>query len=372
MESKVRSFSDWLYNPRPEEKICTNPFRDTVYQVFTEHPEAYNPFTSPDPEALQTKLANLIRAQLILLSGDVIYIREGTQLHTLGDAIDLLAFYLHTDTREARRGADLLESEFLGYFPVNDNLVNRNTIRLITPTGNSFAVDLATLKKIPEGQSNYYEFGTHHVSEECYMPLVNMFAYMNQALGHDFLLEKILMYQFRQAYREKSFVLVGNGGNGKSMFMGLVGRLFGDKALIDAPQPNFRGHDAAVIAYSLIGKRMVTFNDVGDPSVQFLEWLKRMITGNLEVKTPSGAWLSVPCSANFLMETNHKPQVLDLEAHRRRFVISTFDDNFKLKDYLPDEQLDILGERGIVTAGDIVHYLMTTIAPNVDDWTNFE
>jgi hypothetical protein len=95
-----------------------------------------------------------------------------------------------------------------------------------------------------------------------------------------------------------------------------------------------------------------------------------MITGNLEVKTPSGAWLSVPCNANFLMETNHAPQILSLEAHRRRFVIREFHPDFRLKDFLDDPTLDRLGERGDITAGDLVNYLLV-IRDQVDDWTKF-
>ena len=154
------------------------------------------------------------------------------------------------------------------------------------------------------------------------------------------------------------------------MFMGLVKRLYGDFALTDAPQPNFTGHAAAVVAYNFIGKRIVTFNDVGDPSAKFLEWMKRMITGNLEVKTPNGAWLSVPCNANFLMETNHAPQILALEAHRRRFIIREFDPDFRLKDWVSDPELDRLGDRGNITAGDLVNYMLT-IRDKVDDWTRF-
>jgi phage/plasmid-associated DNA primase len=193
---------------------------------------------------------------------------------------------------------------------------------------------------------------------------------LDSAVGEDWFFEKTMMYHFNQPYREKSHVLVGGGGNGKSMFMGLVKRLYGDFALTDAPQPNFTGHAAAVIAYNFIGKRIVTFNDVGDPSVKFLEWMKRMITGNLEVKTPNGAWLSVPCNANFLMETNHAPQILSMEAHRRRFVIRQFDPDFRLKDWIGDHDLDRLGDRGDVTAADLVNYLLT-IRDKVGNWASF-
>ena len=169
----------------------------------------------------------------------------------------------------------------------------------------------------------------------------------------------------------KYVLLLGEGRNGKSLFMKMVQRLYGDKAITDAPQPTFKGHDPAVISYNFIGKKVVTFNDVGDPSTAFLEWMKRMITGNLEVKTPSGAWLSIPCNANFLMETNHRPQVLDIEAHRRRFVVREFDPDFRLREHLDEQMLDAIGERGDVTAADIVVYLLQ-VKPAIEDWTYFE
>ena len=98
--------------------------------------------------------------------------------------------------------------------------------------------------------------------------------------------------------------------------------------------------------------------------------MKRMITGNLEVKTPNGAWLSVPCNANFLMETNHAPQILSLEAHRRRFVIRQFDPDFRLRDWMTDPELDRLGDRGDITAADLVNYMLT-IRDKVGNWASF-
>jgi hypothetical protein len=95
-----------------------------------------------------------------------------------------------------------------------------------------------------------------------------------------------------------------------------------------------------------------------------------MITGNLEVKTPSGAWLSIPCKTNFMLETNHAPAVLDIEAHARRYVIRTFDDDFRLADYMTPDELDVIGERGHITAGDLVSYLIE-IQSKVERWTDF-
>ncbi len=368
---RVRSLDDWIYNPTAEDLVCVNRFHDVVQQVYQGYssldPEA------PDPDDVKTKVAALMKAQLILLGGDVIYVREGDTLHTLGDAIDLLSYYMHADSREARKAMDLLETNFQGYFPIVDGLTWRDVMLLKYPDGSYSYVNLKTLQlaTIEEGSMETYpEYGAHDVKPHNYEPIYRFFNVLNQAVGEPFFFEKTMMYHFNQPYREKSHVLVGGGGNGKSMFMGLVQRLYGDFALTDAPQPNFTGHAAAVVAYNFIGKRIVTFNDVGDPSAKFLEWLKRMITGNLEVKTPSGAWLSIPCNTNFLMETNHAPQILSLEAHRRRFVIREFHPDFRLRDFLDDSTLDRLGERGDITAGDLVNYLLV-IRDQVDDWTKF-
>jgi phage/plasmid-associated DNA primase len=194
---------------------------------------------------------------------------------------------------------------------------------------------------------------------------------MNEELEEPFFLEKALMYTFNQRIREKSFCLTGDGGNGKGIFMLMVDRLFGKKAYTDAPQPIFNGHAPAVIAYSFIGKRLITFNDVKKPDENMLEWMKRMITGNLEVKTPSGAWLSVPTRATFMMETNYVPEILEISAHRRRYIVKEFRDReFQLTSRMTDEELDIVGERGSITAADIVAYLVS-IKPQVKNWIKF-
>lgn len=370
-KQRARSLNDWIFNPTAEDQVCINRFHQTVRKVY-EGFTGIDPM-APDPDDVKTKVANLMKAQLILLGGDVIYVREGDILHTLGDSIDLLSYYMHTDSREARKAIDILETNFQGYFPIVDGLAWRDVMQLNYQDGTWSYIDLHTLTsaKVKQGSfETYPEYGAHTVNPDNYEPIVKFFDILNQAVGEPHFFEKTMMYHFNQPYREKSHVLVGGGGNGKSMFMGLVQRLYGDFALTDSCQPNFTGHAAAVIAYNFIGKRVVTFNDVGDPSTQFLEWLKRMITGNLEVKTPSGAWLSVPCSANFMMETNHTPEILELEAHRRRFIIKEFDPDFRLKDYLDDKTLDKLGERGNITAGDLVNYLVS-ISDKVDDWARF-
>lgn len=371
LAKRTRSLTDWIHHPTTEDMVCVNRFHEVVDKVYRGY-SIMDP-TAPDPDDVKTKVANLMRAELIILGGDVIYVREGDTLHTLGDSVDLLSYYMHSDSREARKAMDLLETNFQGYFPISDGLAWRDVMRLDYPNGTYQFVNLRTLEAAavaPDSNETYPEFGRHEVKEHNYVPLFKFFSILNQAVGEPYFFEKTILYHFNQPYREKSHVLVGGGGNGKSMFMGLVQRLYGDFALTDAPQPNFTGHAAAVVAYNFIGKRIVTFNDVGDPSAKFLEWLKRMITGNLEVKTPNGAWLSIPCNANFLMETNHAPEILSLEAHRRRFVIREFHPDFRLKDYLDNATLDRLGDRGDITAGDIINYLLT-VKDQVGDWAEF-
>lgn len=369
---RIRTLDEWLFAQTDADRVCVNRFHDIAQKVY----EGYSQLDpmAPDDDDYRTKVAQLMRARLVLLGGDVIYVREGDTLHTLGDSIDLLSYYMHTDSKEARKAMDLLETNFQGYFPVTDGLVWRDVMRMDYPDGRSCYVNLRTLqdaeRDLWESSECYPEFGVSRVNPVNYAPIRKFFYTLDAAVGEDWFFEKTMMYHFNQPYREKSHVLVGGGGNGKSMFMGLVRRLYGDFALTDAPQPNFTGHAAAVIAYNFIGKRVVTFNDVGDPSVKFLEWMKRMITGNLEVKTPNGAWLSVPCNANFLMETNHAPQILSMEAHRRRFVIRQFDPDFRLKDWVSDPELDRLGDRGDITAADLVNYMLT-IRDKVGNWASF-
>jgi hypothetical protein len=369
---RVRGLDEWLFSPTDADRVCVNRFHDIAEKVYAGYSEM-DPM-APDEDDYRTKVAQLMKARLVLLGGDVIYVREGNTLHTLGDSVDLLSYYMHTDSKEARKAMDLLETNFQGYFPVSDGLVWRDVMRIDYPDGRQCFVNLRTLgdavRDIWDSPESYPEFGVSRVIPENYVPIKRFFRTLNSAVGEDWFFEKAMMYHFNQPFREKSHVLVGGGGNGKSMFMGLVKRLYGDFALTDAPQPNFTGHAAAVVAYNFIGKRIVTFNDVGDPSAKFLEWMKRMITGNLEVKTPNGAWLSVPCNANFLMETNHAPQILNLEAHRRRFVIRQFDPDFRLKDWVSDADLDRLGDRGDITAADLVNYMLT-VRDKVGDWASF-
>lgn len=366
---KARSLDDWLYRPSIEESICSNPFHTVMSKVFSGYAaSAMDPYW--DENSPYTKLAKLIKAQLIFPEGDVIYVRERDNLIPLGEAVQLLAYYMHTDSKTARAACDILESNFQGYFPITANQVWRNGITMVMEDGRESHVDLSTLEAYSQAPG-VPEYGKHPVDPANYEPLFAFFSLLNEAVGEPFFFEKALMYPFNQRIREKSHVLVGQGGNGKSLFMKMIQRLYGDRALTDAPQPNFRGHDPAVISYNFIGKRVVTFNDVGDPSEAFLEWLKRMITGNLEVKTPSGAWLSIPCSTNFFLETNHTPQILDIEAHTRRYIVRSFDDDFRIIDHMSPEELDKVGERGNVTAGDLVCYLQAVAKPQIEDWTQF-
>lgn len=362
---KTRSLASWLYEQTDEELVCPNPFHTIMQKVY-----AGGFFGGLDPYldegSVPVKMAKLVKAGLVIPEGDIIYVREQDNLIPIGEATDLLSYYMHGDSREARAGTDLVETNFQGYFPVTSNAVWRNGITLLHEDGTETHIDLTSLNPVmtPPGIP---EYGRHPVTDAHIAPLTKYFDLINQAVGEAYFFEKTMLYPFNQRIREKSHVLTGGGGNGKSLYMMMMKRLYGNRAYTDAPQPNFKGHDPATIAYNFIGKRVVTFNDVGDPSIQFLEWLKRMITGNLEVKTPSGAWLSVPCKTNFLLESNHRPQLLDLEAHNRRYIVREFAPDFKLIEHMTNEELDLIGERGIITAGDLVTYL-SLVKPLITDW----
>ena len=365
----VRTLEDWLYRPTPEESVCTNPFHSVVTQIFGgATPGIMNPGLEPD--SLFVKVAQLLKAELILPSGDVIYVKEGTNLVPLNEATGLLSYYMHSDSKQALAAASILENTFQGYFPVTCNKVWRDGITLAYGDDDDIHVDLRTLSPV-ENAPGFPEFGKHIVNPDTYEPLKKYFSLINEAVGEPFFFEKTMLYPFNQRIREKSHVLVGGGGNGKSLFMNMIQHLYGNKAYTDAPQPSMSGHAKQVVSYGFIGKRVVTFNDVGDPSSEFLEWLKRMITGNLEVKTPSGAWLSVPCNTNFLLESNHSPEILDIAAHKRRYVIREFPHDFLLAEHMTSDELDMIGERGNITAGDLVSYLLFSCKDVVDDWTDF-
>lgn len=366
--TNVRTLQDWLYKPSLEEQVCANPFHSVVTQIYAgSAPGIMNPGLEAD--SVYVKVAQLLKAELVLPSGDVIYVKEGTNLIPLNEATSLLSYYMHTDSKQALGAAAILENNFQGYFPVTTNKVWRDGITLDYGNGQEVHVDLKTLTEV-EKLPGLPEFGKHTVNNETFGPLEKYFGLINEAVGESYFFEKTLMYPFNQRIREKSHVLVGGGGNGKSLFMTMMQRLYGNKAYTDAPQPSMSGHAKQVVSYGFIGKRVVTFNDVGDPSSEFLEWLKRMITGNLEVKTPSGAWLSVPCNTNFLLESNHTPQILDIAAHKRRYVVREFPHDFLLAEHMTSDELDIIGERGNITAGDIVSYLLVC-KDSIDNWTNF-
>ena len=69
-----RSFEDWLYYPEPYEVVCKNNFHDIVQKVYEGY-SAMDPY-APDPNMIETKVAQLLKAELILLEGDVIYVEK--------------------------------------------------------------------------------------------------------------------------------------------------------------------------------------------------------------------------------------------------------------------------------------------------------
>ena len=141
----ARPFDQWLFKPTKEESICENPFHTVIKTVFSG--SQGDLFFDPnlDPKSVEYKVAQLLYAGMILLEGDVIYVRERDNLIPLNEATNLLAYYMHSDTRSARSAADILESNFQGYFPVTMSKVWRNGITLVHGPNDESYIDLSTL-----------------------------------------------------------------------------------------------------------------------------------------------------------------------------------------------------------------------------------
>ena len=175
-KQRVRTLEDWIFNPTAEDLVCVNHFHDTVRSVYRGY--SFMDPDKPDPDDVKTKVASLMKAQLILLGGDVIYVREGDTLHTLGDAVDLLSYYMHADSREARKAMDLLETNFQGYFPIVDGLTWRDVILLKYPNGSYQYVNLKNLQAavpVEGSMETYPEYGAHDVKPHNYEPIYRFF-----------------------------------------------------------------------------------------------------------------------------------------------------------------------------------------------------
>ena len=203
-----RDFNQWLNEPSFEESVCSNPFHDITKKVFDGY-GMYDPY-QPDPSDVRTKVAQLLKAGLVILEGDVIYIKEHYDLHPLNEAVDLLAYYMHADSNEARKAANLLETNFQGYFPVTQHKVLRDAISIVFD-GASQVYDLKTLEPVDPGLK-IPEFGCSEVVMDHFGPLAQYFTLVNQAVGEPYFFEKMLLYPFTQHIREKSHVLVHEDG----------------------------------------------------------------------------------------------------------------------------------------------------------------
>ena len=96
MIDRSRTLDEWLFAPTEADRVCVNRFHDIADKVYYGY-SVMDP-DAPDEDDYRTKVAQLMRARLVLLGGDVIYVREGDTLHTLGDSVDLLSYYMHADS----------------------------------------------------------------------------------------------------------------------------------------------------------------------------------------------------------------------------------------------------------------------------------
>lgn len=364
---EYRTLKAWMTAPRFEETINDNPFRTAVKRAFagTIEPDPLSPFAE-EKEPLENKIAKLLPYDIIIPDGDVIYIMDGKEAIPLGEAMDLLRAYLSVSMKDTVKAAHILEQNFMGRWPVRSGKVSKDTFDLSVPfedlvgmaTQDSFRINLRSGGVSRETVDTIAEIGSGEANEERVALLHKVFGIWNTAIGEDHWFEKVAMYPFKQKFREKAFILNGSGGDGKGIFTELLSRLYGHLMLANAPVPSFSGHDRFTATRSFIGKKLVVFNDVEDPGSQFMEWLKPMTTGGMMVKELSSSSLvTMPCVATFMLETNFSPEFLLDNSHIRRFVFRSFPPEFELDQHLNDDELDTLGERGSITAADMIQYL---------------
>jgi hypothetical protein len=367
--NKFRSLENWTYNPLYAETINVNPFRIAVTRALEGHldPDPLSPYAATD-EPLENKIARLLPADLIVPDGDVIYIIDADTGFPipLMEALDILRGYLHMTMKDTEKAAAILEQNFMGRNPVRSGIILRDAVGLIRQPSQQSTEEQddiletvsMTARRETQGQG-IPEFGTHHVNYQNVEVIAKAFGIWNKAIGEPGFFQKLALYPFNMPFREKAFIINGTGGDGKGIFTNLLKRLYGHMALTGAPVPSFVGHDRFTATRSFIGKRFVVFNDVENPSVQFMEWLKPMTTGSMQVKEiNTSSLVSMPCKAVFMLETNFQPEFLATQANYRRFIFRNFPPAFDLTREMTESELDIIGERGPVTAGDMAFYLM--------------
>lgn len=133
------------------------------------------------------------------------------------------------------------------------------------------------------------------------------------------------------------FVLLGNGRNGKSVFLDIMNEIFGNYATNIRPQAimaNNQKSDASPEIAKLDGARFVTTTEPNEGD-RFDEGLIKQLTGGDKVtarKLYENEFEFVP-QLKLWMATNHKPYVRGTdEGIWRRFVIIPFDKQIPLKE----------------------------------------
>lgn len=123
---------------------------------------------------------------------------------------------------------------------------------------------------------------------------------------------------------QKAFVLLGDGGNGKSVFLDVVASLFPDEDAVTAIPPQEWGQEyrRALLAHARI-------NLIGElPGVRIMaaEMVKAMITGDaLDARQIRGVPFRFRCKAGHLFSANKLPGTHDLtEGFWRRWVVVPF------------------------------------------------
>lgn len=297
--------------------------------------ESNNSFESPDMmfydgnHFLHDKFADyMIKRYNIKYYGKSMYFFDGRGYSTGDDLIkakmiEIIPYLKSNNVKEVFENMKLKvlsrpEELNTEYINVENGLLNVNTLELIPHTPSVFNINKLTVNYNPDATSGAIDKLLSSIT-------CNRQNYINllcQMMGY--ILTPDCRYQ-------KSFILVGNGSNGKSMFLETIRRLIGDEncsslALEDLSD-KFRTAE-------IVGKMLNIGDDSGHSLLENTAIFKKLVTGDSMTLERKGQQpFKFANTAKMIFAANTLPPTTDKsDGFFRRCVIIPFENTFRPTD----------------------------------------